>query len=159
MKIGLVSPYDWVVSGGVNIHCARLSSEFRKRGHQVRIIAPSSRRIEEEDVITIGKRDDYRSGRESAFPRSTSGPQCDRHFVWSVQADSREHRGGSYFVATECLSPCFSKDPVAVQIPIECRRYIDRRSQETHRTGLAIKIKFITFVFPGVFDDARNNNL
>ena len=56
MKIALISPYDWVVSGGVNIHCSQLSSEFRKRGHQVRIIAPSSRIIEEEDVITIGKR-------------------------------------------------------------------------------------------------------
>ncbi len=56
MKVALVSPYDWTVSGGVNIHCAQLRSEFRERGHQVRIIAPASRTVQEEDVITIGKR-------------------------------------------------------------------------------------------------------
>ncbi|MBI4571662.1 MAG: glycosyltransferase family 4 protein [Chloroflexi bacterium] len=56
MKIALVSPYDWAVPGGVNSHCARLREQFVARGHQVRIAAPASRRIEEEDVVTIGKR-------------------------------------------------------------------------------------------------------
>ena len=56
MKIALVSPYDWSVSGGVNSHCARLREQFLARDHQVRIVAPSSRPIEEDDVITIGKR-------------------------------------------------------------------------------------------------------
>lgn len=56
MKIALVSPYDWAVAGGVNSHCARLREQFRKRGHQVRVIAPASRAVSEPDVITIGKR-------------------------------------------------------------------------------------------------------
>jgi phosphatidylinositol alpha-mannosyltransferase len=56
MKIALVSPYDWSVPGGVNSHCAHLRVQFAERGHQVRIVAPSSKEIVEEDVITIGKR-------------------------------------------------------------------------------------------------------
>ena len=56
MKIALVSPYDWTVPGGVNSHCTHLREQFVARGHQVRIVAPSSRPIEQEDVVTIGKR-------------------------------------------------------------------------------------------------------
>jgi phosphatidylinositol alpha-mannosyltransferase len=56
MKIALVSPYDWSVPGGVNSHCAHLRSEFTERGHEVRIVAPASKDVDEPDVITIGKR-------------------------------------------------------------------------------------------------------
>lgn len=56
MKIALVSPYDWVVPGGVNSHCAHLRSQFVERGHEVRIVAPSSKEVREDDVITIGTR-------------------------------------------------------------------------------------------------------
>jgi phosphatidylinositol alpha-mannosyltransferase len=56
MKIALVSPYDWMVPGGVNSHCAHLRSQFVARGHEVRIVAPSSQEIREDDVITIGTR-------------------------------------------------------------------------------------------------------
>lgn len=43
MRIALVSPYDWAVPGGVNNHVAHLAAEFQRQGHQVRIVAPSSR--------------------------------------------------------------------------------------------------------------------
>ena len=43
MKIALVSPYDWAVAGGVNSHCAYLRERFVAQGHDVRIIAPSSK--------------------------------------------------------------------------------------------------------------------
>ena len=56
MKIALVSPYDWTVPGGVNSHCAHLRAQFVERGHEVRIVAPSSKEIREDDVITIGTR-------------------------------------------------------------------------------------------------------
>ena len=43
MKIGLVSPYDLTAPGGVNNHVEHLTEHFTAMGHEVRIIAPSSR--------------------------------------------------------------------------------------------------------------------
>jgi phosphatidylinositol alpha-mannosyltransferase len=43
VKIGLVSPYDLAVPGGVNNHVHHLAERFAAVGHEVRIIAPSSR--------------------------------------------------------------------------------------------------------------------
>jgi phosphatidylinositol alpha-mannosyltransferase len=42
MKIGLVSPYDLAVPGGVNSHISHLAENFEEMGHEVRLIAPSS---------------------------------------------------------------------------------------------------------------------
>lgn len=55
MKIALVSPYDFAVPGGVNSHISPLAEEFRERGHEVRIIAPASKRIEREGLIVLGR--------------------------------------------------------------------------------------------------------
>jgi phosphatidylinositol alpha-mannosyltransferase len=43
MKIGLVSPYDFAVPGGVNSHIQHLAENFEHLGHEVRIVAPCSR--------------------------------------------------------------------------------------------------------------------
>ncbi len=48
MKIGLVSPYDYSYPGGVTKHISYLDANFRRLGHDVRIIAPCSE--DEEDV-------------------------------------------------------------------------------------------------------------
>lgn len=58
MRIGLVSPYDWAHPGGVGMHIQQLSREFCKQGHDVKIIAPSSKPLHELDspnLIIIGR--------------------------------------------------------------------------------------------------------
>ncbi len=58
MKIALVSPYDYAYPGGVNNHIASLEEHFTRMGHEVKIIAPSSKpKKTEEDgsTIVIGK--------------------------------------------------------------------------------------------------------
>ena len=42
MKIALVSPYDYLYPGGVVEHISSLDREFRRLGHDVRIIAACS---------------------------------------------------------------------------------------------------------------------
>ena len=44
MKIGIVNPYSWAVPGGVGFHIRDLALKFRSRGHDVRVLTPSSSR-------------------------------------------------------------------------------------------------------------------
>jgi phosphatidylinositol alpha-mannosyltransferase len=46
MKIALVTPYDYPYPGGVTEHIRHLDREFRARGHETRIIAPSTAQLE-----------------------------------------------------------------------------------------------------------------
>ena len=58
MKIGLISPYDFTVPGGVNSHIQHLAENFEGMGHEVRIVAPCSQRRSlslSENVIRIGR--------------------------------------------------------------------------------------------------------
>jgi len=58
MKIGLVSPYDFAVPGGVNSHIQHLSENFQRLGHEVRIVAPCSRPPSPtlgENVLCVGR--------------------------------------------------------------------------------------------------------
>jgi len=43
MRIALVSPYDWGVSGGVNNHIAHLAEQFVTLGHEPHIYAPGTK--------------------------------------------------------------------------------------------------------------------
>ncbi|GAB4534787.1 MAG: glycosyltransferase family 4 protein [Anaerolineae bacterium] len=55
MRIAMVSPYDFPYPGGVTKHITNLSESFRRKGHQVSIIAASSQAVEKmpPDVIRI----------------------------------------------------------------------------------------------------------
>lgn len=55
MKIALVSPYDWLTPGGVNGHLGQLSKEFVARGHDVRVLAPASERVDDPLVRVMGR--------------------------------------------------------------------------------------------------------
>ncbi|MBN2016175.1 glycosyltransferase family 4 protein [Candidatus Dojkabacteria bacterium] len=55
MKIAQVCPYNIFRSGGVQSHILFLSDELRKRGHEVKIIAPGVRGArEDQNIILIG---------------------------------------------------------------------------------------------------------
>ena len=45
MKIGIFSPYDFAVPGGVNEHISNLHREFNERGFDSKVIAPYSDNI------------------------------------------------------------------------------------------------------------------
>jgi len=58
VKIALVSPYDFAYAGGVNTHISRLQEHFVRMGHEVRVIAASSKpldRTEHGDVMLFGR--------------------------------------------------------------------------------------------------------
>ena len=42
MKIGIVNPYSWDVPGGVGFHIRDLALKLRLRGHDVRVLTPST---------------------------------------------------------------------------------------------------------------------
>ena len=48
MRIALVSPYDWGVPGGVNRHVVNLAQHFMRKGHEVKVVAPASKRSNDE---------------------------------------------------------------------------------------------------------------
>ncbi len=58
MRLALVCPYDFAYPGGVTTHVSRLDEELTRRGHYVRILAPSSRpaaELEHPRLAVLGK--------------------------------------------------------------------------------------------------------
>ena len=68
MKLALVSPYDFAYPGGVTSHVAHLADQFRARGHEVHIIAPSSG----EETEPVGEPNVHRIGRVVSIPANGS---------------------------------------------------------------------------------------
>src|SRR5688572_982654 len=68
MKIALVSPYDYPYPGGVTEHVKNLAGQFRGRGHEVHVIAPSSA-----DAASLQAMPDvHRVGRVVSIPTNGS---------------------------------------------------------------------------------------
>jgi len=57
MKIALVSPYDYAHPGGVVNHIRSLAEQYTRLGHEVRIIAPTSKKTTgiESEFVPIGR--------------------------------------------------------------------------------------------------------
>ncbi len=58
MKIALVSPYDYAYPGGVKVHVAALEEQFTRLGHEVKVIAPTSRpqdAAKSKNMIALGR--------------------------------------------------------------------------------------------------------
>ena len=43
MRVGIVCPYSLDAHGGVQVHVMDLAGELRRRGHDVRVLAPATR--------------------------------------------------------------------------------------------------------------------
>lgn len=54
MKVVLVSPYSWTTPGGVGGHVGHLGAALRRRGHEVRVLAPADGEVEP-GVIALGR--------------------------------------------------------------------------------------------------------
>jgi phosphatidyl-myo-inositol alpha-mannosyltransferase len=70
LKLALVSPYDFAYPGGVNEHVAHLAEQFRRRGHEIHIIAPSS--VDEAEPCLGGEAFVHRIGRVVRIPANGS---------------------------------------------------------------------------------------
>lgn len=55
MKIALISPYDFSYPGGVTVHISHLFQHFTGKGHQVKILAPSSLPDNPPNFISLGR--------------------------------------------------------------------------------------------------------
>jgi len=55
MKIGLVCPYDLFSPGGVREHVLSFYRELKKNGHQVKVIAPATRKKAPSDFLLLGR--------------------------------------------------------------------------------------------------------
>lgn len=67
MRIALVSPYDYPYPGGVQQHIWHLSRQFRRLGHEVCVIAPSS-----EALAALAGQDIYKVGNVVRIPANGS---------------------------------------------------------------------------------------
>lgn len=52
MRIGIVCPYSFDAHGGVQVHVMDLAAELRRRGHEVRVLAPAGQDTELPDWVT-----------------------------------------------------------------------------------------------------------
>jgi phosphatidyl-myo-inositol alpha-mannosyltransferase len=54
VRVGLVCPYEWTVPGGVGNHVRALAGELRRLGHDVDVLAPAERPVDEPGFVGLG---------------------------------------------------------------------------------------------------------
>ena len=79
MRIGIVNPYSWDVPGGVGFHIRDLALKLRSRGHDVRVLSPSSSRASGQGLplrmeLQFGRTERLRSSSRAASPYTSAAP-------------------------------------------------------------------------------------
>jgi len=109
MRIALVSPYDWGVSGGVNNHIRHLAEQFVERGHDVHIVAAGSKKAYREicPITTIGR----------AIPLRVSGSVA--RITLSLRVAGHVRR----FLEDHEFDIVHVHEPFMPQLPVQFLRY------------------------------------
>ena len=84
LKIALVCPYDIFKKGGVQTVIFNLKDNYKKRGHQVKIITPlikGAKNLNDDDIIFVGRSRDFNSPLHTTVQISAS---VDADFINSI---------------------------------------------------------------------------
>jgi len=109
VKIALVSPYDWSVSGGVNNHIRHLAEQFTGLGHEVHIVAAGAKKAHSDvcPITTIGR----------AIPLRVSGSVA--RITLSLRVAGQVRR----FLEEHEFDVVHVHEPFMPQLPIQFLRY------------------------------------
>ena len=119
MKVAIVSPYDWQHPGGVNTHVRVLADELRARGHQARILAPSSEPVDDPNITVVGR----------PVPVATSGT------VVRITLDPRLGRRVGDILRREQFDVIHLHEPMMPALPIHVLRQARRVSPNSVIVG------------------------
>jgi len=111
MKIALVSPYDYPYPGGVVNHIFYLDREFRRLGHDVRIIAACS-----EDVGDVPRQVIKVSGSIAHVPFAGS--------VARITLSPRVYRRGEKILKQEQFDVIHLHEPMTPTLPLSVLRHV-----------------------------------
>lgn len=109
MKIALVSPYDWAVSGGVNNHISHLAEQFVSLGHDVHIVAAGTKPAQSDicPITTIGR----------PIPLRVSGSVA--RITLSLRSAGKVRR----LLDEEAFDIVHVHEPFMPQLPVQFLRY------------------------------------
>ena len=114
LKIGLFSPYDHAVHGGVQSHVNEIAGQFRNWGHRVRIVAPASApdSIPDPDFVPMG----------GAVPLPSAGS------VARVSLSVWLHPRIKDLLARERFDVIHSHEPLSGYVPLAALTMADART-------------------------------
>ncbi|MQC17212.1 MAG: hypothetical protein DWG82_03120, partial [Chloroflexi bacterium] len=119
MKVAIVSPYDWQHPGGVNTHVRVLADELRDRGHEARILTPSSEPVADPNITVVGR----------PVPVATSGT------VVRITLDPRLGRQVRDILRQEQFDVIHLHEPMMPVLPIHVLRQAQSASPKSVIVG------------------------